>query len=160
MIRLEALLCILVKNLKHCFIKNAFCLKMTCCFLYLKKTFPFSDANLISARAPARFIKLWVQYRFPVVLPLSTISWSVALCSTSKILPNHPSPTIWRTSNESIKCTWGNKEWRTGMKSSLFNIFLAYLLREGWRTFPKCEIELRSPSGTKHNACRANTHLL
>lgn len=38
-------------------------------------------------------------------LPLSTISVSVALCSTRRILPNHPSPTIWRMSNSSMRCT-------------------------------------------------------
>lgn len=37
--------------------------------------------------------------------PLSTISVSVALCSTSRILPNQPSPTIDTISNSSIKCT-------------------------------------------------------
>lgn len=39
-------------------------------------------------------------------LPLSTISVSVALCSTRRIFPNHPSPTIWRISNSSIRCTY------------------------------------------------------
>ena len=55
-------------------------------------------------------------YNSTFFLPLSTISVSVALCSTSKILPNHPSPTIDKTSNSSIKCTLGNKECRAKRK--------------------------------------------
>lgn len=37
---------------------------------------------------------------------MSTISVSVARCSTNKILPNHPSPTICKISNSSDRLTY------------------------------------------------------
>lgn len=74
-------------------------------------------------------------------IPLSTISVSVALCSTSRILPNHPSPTICRISNSSIKCTWGNLESKE--KTNKFYLFLILSSRRFFSTF-ECKILLSS----------------
>lgn len=98
-----------------------------------------------------------LRLRNKIWIPLSTISVSVALCSTRSILPNQPSPTICRMSNSSIKWTFGDKKMSEWI-SSLFNTispsvsatrvaFYLHLRMRGW-TRRSADKHLPSPTRT------------